>query len=245
MEYIPFCGTPPGPDGIWLRWTLDPLLLGGLALALGGLIASGRADRRSVCGWTLTALLFVSPLCAASMALFSARVAQHVLLVLLAAPLLAAAWPRTLTPPPALAATVFAALFWLWHLPAPYAATLTSDLTYWAMHLSLLGSATILWAALHAATPRHPIVALLTLAVTAAQMTLLAVLLIVAPRVWHPFHTLPAMEWGIDALADQHLAGAIMWIGGGALVTLAVWGMARAFLSQDDGAAETYRRIAR
>ncbi|MEO1364636.1 MAG: cytochrome c oxidase assembly protein, partial [Pseudomonadota bacterium] len=148
--YTPFCGTPPIPTELLTRWTFDPVLLAVLLAALAVGLARLPDRRRFVMAWALVAVLFVSPLCAASMALFSARVAQHILLTLVAAPLLAGALPRTRISPLG-AAVVFAALFWLWHAPAPYQATLASDLTYWAMHLSLFASATLMFASLRAA----------------------------------------------------------------------------------------------
>src|SRR6056297_797896 len=131
--YVPFCGMPPMPDELLSRWTLDPLLLSGLAFAFGAILwmANGTALRRGVMGWALLAVLFVSPLCALSMALFSARVAQHLALTLVAAPLIAAALPRAPQLPLAPVAALFAVLFWTWHAPAPYALTLGSDLAYW------------------------------------------------------------------------------------------------------------------
>ena len=43
----------------------------------------------SVFGWLLLSLAFISPLCNLSVALFSARVAQHMAITLIAAPLIA------------------------------------------------------------------------------------------------------------------------------------------------------------
>ena len=75
--YVPFCGVPPLPGDLWARWTFDPILLAGLGL-LAVLLAWSAQDRRAaMLGWALTAALFISPICAASMALFSARVVQH------------------------------------------------------------------------------------------------------------------------------------------------------------------------
>ena len=106
-EYVTFCGTPPLPSDLWSRWTLDPVLLAGLAVALAAILWRRGPGRRRMplVGWALVAILFVSPLCAASMALFSARVAQHLLLTLVAAPLVAPLVYRY-APPPALAVTV-------------------------------------------------------------------------------------------------------------------------------------------
>ncbi|MFW5642069.1 MAG: cytochrome c oxidase assembly protein [Roseicyclus sp.] len=215
--YVPFCGAPPLPEEIWARWTLDPALLAGLALVwvLGWGLARNRT--RFALAWGLVTLLFVSPLCAASMALFSARVGQHILLTLLAAPLLAAALPR-LAWPPLPVAGLFALLFWVWHAPEPYAATLGSDLAYWAMHLSLLFAATALFATMRARPDR----ALPAAALTGAQLTLYATLLTLSPVAWHDWHLAATPPWGLTALADQQLAGALMWVAGGALFLTSV-----------------------
>ena len=84
-----YCGPAPDPGAIWGRWNLDPLLLAALAaLALG--IGRSWAGLAAVAA---LAAAFVSPLCALSAALFSARVVHHLLLVALAAPLIALALP--------------------------------------------------------------------------------------------------------------------------------------------------------
>jgi Cytochrome c oxidase caa3 assembly factor (Caa3_CtaG) len=102
---IPYCGPPPSPGSLWLSWNLDPVLIGGLVAVLGlyvlgdlrlqragrGLGARQRAAFHS--GWLITALALVSPLCALSVSLFAARVGQHMILTLLAAPLVAAGRP--------------------------------------------------------------------------------------------------------------------------------------------------------
>ena len=75
-----YCGPAPDPAAIWWRWNLDPLLLVALvALAL----ALGRS-RTGLAAVAVLAVAFVSPLCALSAALFSARVVHHVLLVAVA-----------------------------------------------------------------------------------------------------------------------------------------------------------------
>ncbi|SOE17153.1 putative membrane protein [Hoeflea halophila] len=215
--YIPFCGTPPLPEQLLTSWTLDPFLLFGLAIFSA--LLWWQAERRGTAlgGAVLVTLLFVSPLCAASMALFSARVGQHILLTLVAAPLLAAALPRLRLPvwPVSLA---FALLFWGWHMPIPYAATLKADLTYWVMHLSLTGTAVALFVAFRAAGALAAVPAVFT----AAQLTAFAVVLTLAPSAWHDWHAFTAPPYGLSALGDQQLAGALMWVAGGGLFMVLV-----------------------
>ena len=84
-------------------------------------------------------VVFVSPLCALSSALFSARVLHHVLLIAAVAPLLALAFPlrRLGSPPLAALVGVHAVILWLWHAPGPYAWGLASVPAYWLMQISL------------------------------------------------------------------------------------------------------------
>ncbi|MGR3502545.1 cytochrome c oxidase assembly protein [Pseudaestuariivita sp.] len=230
--YIPFCGTPPTPQELMSRWLFDPALLTGLAL-FGAVLAWRAPNRLSAVGWSLVALLFISPLCALSMSLFAARVAQHVLLTLVAAPVLALAWPLVSRRIPGqvwMAAFLFAALFWLWHSPVPYAATLQSDLIYWLMHLSLAGAAWWLASSLIAGLAAQPGQGVLALAFTAGQMTLLSAVLLFSTTAWHPWHDLTAAPYGFTALADQQLAAAMMWTGGGALILLSVAMLAYRFV---------------
>ena len=140
---------------LWQRWNFDPLLLGGLVV-LAVWIGRGRsADARA--GWAAIALMvlvFVSPLCALSSALFSARVLHHVLLIAAVAPLLARAFPlaRLPSPPLALLVALNAIVLWLWHAPGPYAWGLASVPAYWLMQATLLGAAWLLWRAVLAPT---------------------------------------------------------------------------------------------
>jgi putative membrane protein len=219
--YIPYCGLPPAPAELAARWTLEPGLLAGLAIGFILVTAAARRRGRALAGWALVAALFVTPLCALSMALFSARVGQHLALTLVAAPLLAAALPPFRAPLWATAGA-FAALFWVWHAPQPYAATLRSDAAYWAMHVSLFGSALAFWSSLVAARGARPFAAFLALAATAGQMTLLAALLVLSPAAWHLWHVEGAALWGLSALSDQALAGALMWVFGAGLMGVAV-----------------------
>jgi putative membrane protein len=229
----PYCGASPLPGGV--AWNLDPWL-GGVLLAgllLGWRTAGHEGDRRSlILGWGVLAGLLLSPLCNLSVALFSARVAQHVVLLTVAAPLLAVAVPLRRRYGPgrlALAAGVFAVMLWVWHLPGPYALTFRSDLAYWAMQAGLVGAAAWLWRGLLLGAATRPDAVLLAGLATAAQMGALGALLTFAPRPLFAPHAVSTLPWGLTALEDQQLGGLLMWVPGGlAFAVVALPALARA-----------------
>lgn len=244
-EPVPYCGLPP-LAGEWI-WNVDPVLIAALLL-VGGWHVS-RLDRTSrkvessvLAGWILTGLALVSPLCNLSVALFSARVGQHMILVLAAAPLVAAGGlAGPLRNAPWSAAATFAVALWLWHLPVPYEATFRNDLIYWAMHLSLFGTAVWLWAALFALPARALGTTLAIGFLTGLHMAALGAILTFAGRSWYAVHAVTTAPWGLTALKDQQLGGLVMWVPAGLLVAgLAVVEIGRALAALDrraDGAS--------
>jgi len=211
---IAYCGPAAIPEDVWMRWNADPLLIAVLA-ALAVVVGRGRvADARA--GWgaiVLMVVVFVSPLCALSSALFSARVLHHVLLIAAVAPLLALAFPQRRAGSPPLVALVVAhtVILWFWHAPGPYAWGLASVPAYWLMQASLLGSAWLMWRAI-LAPPAQPGPALVALVATIGQMGLLGALIVFAPRPLYGVHLASTAAWGLGPLADQQLAGLMMWV---------------------------------
>ncbi|MGG5811268.1 cytochrome c oxidase assembly protein [Falsiroseomonas sp. CW058] len=229
----PYCGVPPLPGDV--AWNLDPWLGGALlaGLLLGWRAAGRGGDRRSLLlGWGVLAGLLLSPLCNLSVALFSARVAQHVVILAIAAPLLAVALPLRRgfgVGRLAIAAGIFAATLWAWHLPAPYALTFRSELAYWSMQASLVAAATWLWRGLLLGAAARPEAVLMAGIATAAQMGALGALLTFAPRPLFAPHALSSLPWGLTALEDQQLGGLLMWVPGGlAFALVALPALARA-----------------
>jgi putative membrane protein len=231
---LPYCGIAPVPGAA--SWNLDPWLAGILlAGALLGFAGVARARRGAwLAGWSVVALATLSPLCNLSVALFSARVAQHLILLCVAAPLLALAWPSRGPTPAGIAAAAFAfaLALWTWHLPAPYALTFRSDLAYWGMQASLVASAAWLWHGLLRAAARPDAVLLAGLA-TAAQMGALGALLTFAPRPLFLPHAFTTLPWGLTPLEDQQLGGLLMWVPGGlAFALIALPALARALRAE-------------
>jgi len=221
LEQLPYCGSAPNPAELLARFNLDPILITTLVLIAGAHLASVRASvdkSRAAAGWFVAAAAFISPLCALSVALFSARIAQHMILILLAAPLIASARPvnvRQSRPTTLWAAVaIFCVSLWLWHMPVPYDATFRSTALYWLMHTSIFGSAILLWhELLH---HRHDrIVAVLGAgAITSIQMGLLGAVLAFASHPLFLAHLTTTGVWGLTPLRDQQLGGIFMWVPG-------------------------------
>ncbi len=213
----PYCGAAPSPSEIWARWNLDPPLVAALCLA-GWLIWARASHRpRAFLGLAVLWLIFVSPLCALSSALFSARTVHHVLLLTLAAPLLAASLPRV---PGGLGAPLAAQalVLWVWHAPAAYGWALGSDAGYWAMQVTLLGTSLWFWRALGSASWLSAAAVLLGAMVA---MGLLGAVLTFSQRPFYEPHLASTWAWGLTPLEDQQAAGLIMWVPAAAIYLLA------------------------
>jgi putative membrane protein len=177
-------GQPPAPHDLWSAWNLHPVLLAGLLLA-GWAYRRGRTGgpRRPVDTWrarcfTLAlvalGLALLSPLDALSNALASAHMVQHLLLLLVAAPLLALSapssailrgsplavrrasgrWRRRLglthgnlavLRHPAAVWLLQVGVLWFWHAAAPYDAALDNQFLHLLEHASFLVTAVLFW----------------------------------------------------------------------------------------------------
>lgn len=228
---LPYCGAPPDPASLLHRFNWDPRLIAALLglAALQWLALHRRRDQQAgFIGWGVAGCALLSPLCALSVALFSARIAQHMLLILGAAPLIALATP----PDPRGAARLrlwaaclaFFVALWFWHMPRPYDATFTSAVLYWLMHLTLSGSAIWLWYELLHPARDTSVERVLVGALTSMHMGLLGAVLTSASRPLYFFHLTTTQVWGLTALEDQQLGGVFMWVPG---IILFLWAAMR------------------
>ncbi len=239
-HWIPYCGAAPLPSELLSRWNADPVLLialAGITLAWSRL-SSGAPERHywlaAAAGTAL--VLFVSPFCALTSALFSARVTHHVLLTAAVAPLLMLAVARERLRVPgslALWTAMQALVFWLWHAPPLYAAALSNDAVYWAMQLTLLASAFGFWAALRSASEPGAVAALLA---STVQMGLLGAIITFAGVPLYAPHGGTTGPWGLTPLEDQQLAGLIMWVPTAGLYLGTALFMANRWLAREDRA---------
>lgn len=187
----------------------------------------------------LALLLFVSPFCALSSALFSARATHHVLLAAVLAPLLVYALPegRTRLLGSLSVWTGLQALaFWLWHAPSLYAEALSRDLVYWLMQLTITGTAIGFWPAIRRTSGLSAVAALL---VSTVQMGLLGALITFAGAPLYAPHFLTAEPWGFSAIEDQQMAGLIMWAPSAGLYLGAALFLAYRWLASEERGATT------
>jgi putative copper resistance protein D len=255
------------------RWHLEPVPV---ALVLSALVAylrgrrrvgpGGRWDRRDtafVAGLGTALVALVSPVGTYAEALLSVHMVQHLLLVLVAAPLLVGSRPvdRLLGfLPPALAAevrragsgpvsrllrhplvawVVFAATGWAVHFSPLFDLALRRPAVHGAEHALFLGSGLLFWAPVLAEEERrlsHPL-RLLYLALAMPQNTFLALAISSAGSPLYETYTRLGRTWGPSPLADQRQAGGIMWVAGDIALLVAVLAVAGAW-----GGAEARRR---
>lgn len=234
--WTPYCGAGPIPGELASRWNLDPWLLAALALlvALPWLRAAMVEQRRLwFVGVGVLIISFVSPLCALSSALFSARVVHHMLLIAVAAPLFAWALPRAVggrLGGPLTWTFVHGLVLWLWHAPAAYAAALSNDAAYWLMQASLFLSALAFWRAVRCASAPAGVGALL---LAMMQMGLLGALLTFAGAAVYAPHFATTQAWGFTPLRDQQLGGLIMWAPASAVYLAAALALLGRWLGPD------------
>jgi len=173
----------------------------------------------------------------------SGHMVQHLLLIVVAAPLFALARPAAALlwslPQPArrragrlpralasagastsgllVAGSLHAAVLVAWHLPGPYGAALERPSLHRLEHATLLLSATVVWWGLTVAWRRGgaacvPAIGGATLGMTACGVLGLAMMF--SSRPWYDAH--------VEALADQQIAGSLMWGPGGLVYAVAI-----------------------
>lgn len=185
------------PSDLAGSWTFEPVLLATLVLAalvhgrgrarLDRRIAGPREKRRAVAfygGLAVMAAALMSPLDALASTLFSGHMAQHLVLMIVAAPLLVHARPtaalvaglpaagrdmvrrtglhrpgqrgaaRALTRPVVVWIIGTLAL-WAWHMPALYETALAHEPVHVLEHASFLGAALLFWSVVLASGTRR------------------------------------------------------------------------------------------
>jgi putative copper resistance protein D len=228
------------------------------AAFLGGLLAIEVALESGIAAYDTT--------------LFSVHMVQHVLLMLVAAPLLVLAAPITLLLRaadhrlrvrwilpvlhsrilrvltfPVVAWLVFAAVMWGTHFSPLFDASLEDPFLHDLEHLLFLTAALLFWwpaIGLDPAPWRMPYPArVLYLFLQMPQNTFLALAIYSAAAPLYAHYASLVVPWGPTALADQEAAGAIMWVAGDLTFLLAILGVVVAWMRDEERTAA--RREAR
>jgi putative membrane protein len=228
-------------------------------------------------GWVTLAIALLSPIARVSALLFSVHMTQHALLMLVAAPLMAFGQPilaclwafgdarreplarafrgtritsvwRMVSSPLAVF-LIHAAVLWLWHIPAWFEAALRSDAVHAVQHLSFVVAASLFWwAMVHGRYGRMGYgLSVVYVFLTAVHSGALGALLTVAPSVWYREYTSRAGGSHHAALADQQLAGLLMWIPAGVIFIVLGLALFAAWLGEAErrvrlGATDTAAR---
>jgi putative membrane protein len=229
----------------------DPAVIGIGVAGVGYLTADDRVRRRHgrvprprarpafLAGIAVLLVALVGPLDAHVTTSFTAHMVQHLLLTMVAAPLLLlgapitltlAAWPGAprrsilrllhsgplrLLANPLVAWAAFFVVLWGVHLTGWYQAALTNPAVHAAEHIVLLGTALLFWMPIVRVDPMpsrlsHP-ARILYLFLAMPAMAFLGLAIASARDVLYPAYA--QAEGVAGALADQQRAGAIMWVG--------------------------------
>lgn len=262
---------PPGQ--VWGAWSWDPAVVLGLTAlvvlyvrAVRTLWSAGRRPigisrgRVAAFGAAVITLLaaLVSPLDALGGQLFAAHMVQHLLLVLVAAPLLlvgrahlavlplvpvglrrragrvlARAGRRLGAAVVALAVVVHVLIVVAWHVPPLYDLAVRRAPAHAAEHLTMLAAGVAFWAAMGAVRARPSAAAAAGAFGTSLATGLLSALLSFADGPLYDAHLASAFRWGLTPLEDQQVAAAIMWIGGGTVYLATAVGVVVRWLGED------------
>jgi putative membrane protein len=244
------------PGELWSAWSFEPWVIAGILLTAGLYISGvrhlwqpGWQKAGFIAGMLALGLTLLSPLHRLGSELFSAHMAQHEMLMLIAAPLLVLGKPgavllwglptglrrptaRTLKAPlvaqswkgvsaPFAAWLIHGVTLWLWHVPVLYQATLDNEAVHAAQHATFLFTALLFWwTLLHGRGGRMNYgAAVVYVFTTAVHTSVLGALLTCSSKLWYPIYAGRTLAWGLAPLEDQQLGGLIMWVPAGLVYT--------------------------
>ncbi|MEA2653919.1 MAG: hypothetical protein QOI37_1146 [Chloroflexota bacterium] len=248
---------PPTATSLLLGWTFEPIPTLAIVAALGWWVWAVRRvnavhpanpvpRRRSLAfvgGMLALGFALISGIARYDTSLFSVHMVQHVLLMLVAAPLVALAAPVTLllrlsSPAtrrrwllpvlhsrvvrtighPVTAWLIFASVMWGTHFSALFNASLEDPLVHDLEHGIFLTAALLFWWPAVGLDPApwrmgHP-ARIAYLFLQMTQNTFLAVVILNTTSVLYAHYATLVRPWGMAAIDDQRLAAGIMWIAG-------------------------------
>jgi len=246
-------------------WRFDPSILLGFAALIGAYAYGARRFRRQglwgqaianrhvaffAMGLFLMAIALMTPIDhIGEKYLFSVHMVQHILIAMVAPPLILLGLPRRMmqgvlgflrvgTPVkfvthPVIGFIAFNAALIAWHVPALYEAALRDPIVHIVEHLFFMGTGFLAWypvidpAQQHARF--HPLAQIVYLFAFVIPSGVLGAVFAFAPEPIYQTYVQAPRLWGLDVMGDQAIAGGIMWVPGWAIyftalsIVFAVW----------------------
>jgi putative membrane protein len=159
----------------------------------------------------LTVIVAVLALDGLGQQLFAAHMSQHLLLIALAAPLLVLGG-MDIRLGPAQAWSVFVGVFLFWHWPAAFQWAAASPATRLLELAAILFAAIGFWSGALGESPLQDGARALYVMTAAVVTDLPGVVMLFAPRAICVMPDENAARFGLTPLADQQLAGLLMWV---------------------------------
>jgi putative membrane protein len=243
-------------------WTIEPTVLAGCVALLAGYLAALPREEGVrlpmgklalfACAVAGLALALESPLdVLGDRYLFSAHMAQHLILLLIVPPLLLCGLPEATISRllghapvraterylghPVVAGLLGIGMMWVWHLPQLYDAALAGATVHIVEHLCFLVTSTIYWWPVIVKQASRALSiggAIAYLLLGMAASSILGIIITLAPVVLytpylHPVDRLGLLpliraQWGLSPLTDQQIGGLLMWVPGSAVYMLAL-----------------------
>lgn len=245
---------PPNID-VWVGVLLAAAGYWALANAVDARHPAHRVPRWRRWSWlaglAVIVLALASPIEAYDTTLFSVHMVQHLLLAMVAAPLLMLAAPVTLllrfvspeargrwilpvlrsrvvrlVSMPVVVWGLFAGVMWFSHFSPLFEAALEDPVIHRLEHALFLGAGLLFWWPVVGADPGphrlgHP-ARILYLALGMPLSSFLGLVIFSSPTVLYPHYETLERTWGMSALEDQAWAGGIMWAGGDLVFVIAL-----------------------
>ncbi len=201
-------------------------------------------------GWTVLVVAILPPIDALAIQLFSIHMIQHELMMLIGAPLVIAGRPLSTclwgvpdgwrpriaaalqtkavgstwrwASAPLIAWALHGITIWVWHIPALYDAATGNEAIHAVQHAMFVSSAALFWWGLLGGRYGRAGygAAVFYVFTTVVHTGLLGAIMTLSPVPLYPLYITRAAARGIDPLSDQELAGLLMWIPAGIILTV-------------------------